>query len=133
MLAKYPTPKAWRKVRFIDECHLGFGPQGRVYVTRRPGESTCLDCLQLEYEPKGEDEKKVHCWAVVGYKFKSLLYFYDAENSNGAMTIAVYLLILKEEVSQWLKDWVLEEDRASRHSRGQNSPITKWKVANGIT
>ena len=94
MLAKYPTPEAWRKVRFSDEYYLGFGPQGRVYITRRPGESIYPNCLQLEHEPKEEDEKKVHVWTAVGYNFKSPLHFYDAGNSNGVMTMAAYLPIL---------------------------------------
>ena len=133
MLHKYPTPKDWRNVRFLDEVHLGYGLSGRIYVTRCSSEVTCPDYMQLENESKPVDEKKVHAWVAVGYGYKSLLYFYDAGNSNGAMTIETYLPLLKEEVGTWLKHWVLEEDGAKGHGRGKNSPITKWKDANGIS
>ena len=133
MLHKYPTPKDWRNVRFLDEVHLGYGLSGRIYVTRCSSEVTCPDYMQLENESKPVDEKKVHAWVAVGYGYKSLLYFYDVGNSNGVMTIETYLPLLKEEVGTWPKHWVLKEDGAKGYGRGKNSPITKWKDANGIS
>ena len=60
MLAQRPQPPDWRNVRFTDEVHLGYGPQGRIWVTRRPGEKHCPDCVQQVDLPRAEDEKKVH-------------------------------------------------------------------------
>lgn len=133
MLAKYPEPQDWYKVRFTNEVHLGYGPQGRIYVTRKPGEVNCADCVQHEHEPRREDEKKVHGWGAVGYDFKSPLYSYDAGNSNGAMTQQVYITLLQEEVAQWPSNVVLEEDGASGHGLGKKSIITKWKQDNNVT
>jgi hypothetical protein len=76
MLAQRPRPEDWYDVRFSDETHLGYGPPGRVYVTRRPEEIYCNDCTQIVNQPKVEDEKKVHGWGVVGYKYKSPLVQY---------------------------------------------------------
>ena len=45
MLAKYPQPVYWRRVRFSDEVHFAFGPQGRLYVLRKPGERNCSDYI----------------------------------------------------------------------------------------
>ncbi|KAH8763803.1 hypothetical protein F5883DRAFT_422638, partial [Diaporthe sp. PMI_573] len=41
MLEKYPLPEDWHHIRFTDETHFGYGPQGRIYVCRRPWERTC--------------------------------------------------------------------------------------------
>ena len=85
MLAKYPDPEDWYHVRFSDEVHLGYGPQGRIYVTRKPGEVTCPDCVQREHEPSKKDEKKVHAWGAVSNGFQSPLHFYKTGKDNGAM------------------------------------------------
>jgi transposase len=130
MLTKYPNPEDWRHVRFSDEVHLGYGSEGRVYVTRRADEVNCPDCVQHEREAKKKDEKKVHGWAAIGYNFKSTFYQYDAGNSNGAITQKVYLEILKAEVMNWPSSVVLEQDGASGHGKGKNSPISRWLQAN---
>ncbi|KAK4464679.1 hypothetical protein QBC42DRAFT_344554 [Cladorrhinum samala] len=36
MLEKYLNKEDWYHVRFSDECHFGYGPQGRVHIIRRP-------------------------------------------------------------------------------------------------
>ena len=127
MLAKYPNPKDWYNVRFSDEVHLGFGPPGRIYVTRKPGESTCPDCIQQKNEPKREDEKKVNAWGACEYDFKSSLHFYDCGNNNGAMKMTTYIGILEQEVTTWPSWAVLEEDGCSGHGPGKNSIVTKWR------
>jgi hypothetical protein len=86
MLRKYPTPEAWRRVRFSDEVHFGLGPQGKLRVLRKPGERYCSDCIQETNEPKDEDCKRIHCWAAIRYNFKSEIVFYTTRSSNGKMT-----------------------------------------------
>ena len=104
MLTKYPNPEDWYNIRFSDEVHLGFGPAGRIYVIRKPSEVNYPDCMQHENAPKKQDEKKVHAWSAIGKDFKAPLHFYNAGNSNGAMTMTCYLDLLKKEVVNWPKD-----------------------------
>lgn len=119
MLAKYPTKYDWRRVRFSDEVHFGLGPQGKLMIIRKKGQRYCANCLQEEREPCETDKKKLHAWAAFGYNFKLDLVFYDIpSNTNGKMTYAVYLDILREHVVPWVQrgdNFVLEEDRDTSH------------------
>lgn len=151
MLAKYPEPEDWYNVRFSDEVHFSFGPQGRLYILRKPGERECPDCIQEQAQKKrkskgkdgGEEldlDYKLHAWAAIGWNFKSELIFYDAGNSNGKMNHHTYRdQILEPIVKPWLKhggghDFVLEEDGDSGHGYSSGTNIVKdWKVQNGLT
>lgn len=119
MLSRYLLKKDWEHVRFSDEVHFGFGPPGRLYVTRKPGERYCQDCTQYAEDLKEGDKKKLHAWAAVGVGlgFKSQLVWYDIPtNTNGKMTAKCYRdEILEPIVKLWLQqaDFVLEEDRDS--------------------
>jgi hypothetical protein len=37
-LSRYPNPEDWYRVRFSNEVHWAVGPQGSIYIIRRPGE-----------------------------------------------------------------------------------------------
>jgi len=91
MLKRYPEPENWHRVHFSDEVHWGVSPQGSLYITRRPGERYCFNCLQLR--DKNQDRidaknlKRVHAWAAISHNFKSALTFYDiSSNTNGKIT-----------------------------------------------
>ena len=134
MLSKYPNPEDWDRVRFSDEVHLGFGPQGRIYVTRKPGEVYCADCVQHSQEVSRKDENKVHAWSWCSFGEKGRLRFYNTgTNSNGAITINTYLEILREEVAYWPSNAVLEQDGAKGHGIGKNSQVTKWLNAHNVS
>ena len=82
-------------------------------------------------------KKKIHCWAAVGYRFKSPLVFYDvASNTNGKMTQKAYISqILDPVVKPWIRDqqdFVLEEDRDSGHGTSQHNIVIEWKKKNGL-
>ena len=49
------------------------------------------------------------------------------------MNMVICLKILKTEVTNWPKSWVLKEDRALDHGRGKDSMITRWKKANNVS
>ena len=138
MLELYPTQEHWKHVRFSDEVHFSFGPQGRHYITRKPGERYCADCVSHAQEPQPKDKDKLHCWAAVGYSFKSDLHLYDIEsNKNGKMTAKHYRdEILEKIVKPWQKeaDFVLEEDQDSAHGipRKGNGIVQQWKRNNGL-
>ena len=97
MLQRFPTPDDWKQVRFSDETHLGFGPEGRAYILRKPEEVDHPSCVQQTKTPKQKDEKRLHTWAVIGYDYKSELYFYDNNSSNGKMDQKTYIRLLEQE------------------------------------
>ena len=137
MLAKYPQPEDWHHVRFSDETHFGWGPEGKVYIIRRPWERNCPDCVVEKREPPARDLKRVHAWAAVGWNFKSPLYWYDIPgNTNGKMSLQVYRdQILEPVVGQWLREghsFVLEEDNDSGHGTGKANIVRTWKRQNGL-
>jgi hypothetical protein len=139
MLERYPDSKDWRHIRFSDECHFGWGPQGKVWVIRRPWERHCPDCLIEKEVPAEKYQKRVHCWGAVGYNFKSDLVWYDVPgNTNGKMTMQAYRdKILEQVVGQWLRkghSFVLEEDNDSGHgtSKSKSNIVRTWKEANGL-
>lgn len=128
MLIRYPLPSDWYNVRFSDETHCGYGSPGRMYMTRRPCEVNCPDCVQTVHQPKKKDEKRVHYWGCVGYGYKSELYPYDTNNNNGKMTQKVYIELLTKECKDWPEEWVLEEDGDSGHGTSKSNPVKKWKA-----
>ena len=87
MLSRYPNAEDWKRVRFSDEVHFGWGPQGKLRIIRRLGERYCHDCIQEADEPDEAVKKRYHCWAAAGYDFKSDIYFYKVfGNFNGKMS-----------------------------------------------
>ena len=145
MLQRYPTKFDWRRVRFSDEVHFGWGPEGRILIIRHRGNGwrNHPDCIQrLETRDKKNEEdqsKRVHFWGAIGYNFKSPLIEYTVpSNTNGKMTQEVYVnQILNEEVIKWTKEpveWVLEEDNDSGHgAKGLNNKVNQWKRAHGMS
>lgn len=143
MLERYPLKEDWHHVRFTDETHFGYGPQGKIYVCRRPWERECPDCLVEKKQPEREldaRQKRFHAWAAVGYGgFKDGLHWYEVpSNVNGKMNLQTYHdQILQPIVGAWVAQgdsFVLEEDNDSGHggTRGNNI-VRRWKQANNIT
>jgi len=137
MLERYPDPEDWHHIRFSDECHFGFGPQGKCWVIRRPWERHCPDCLIEKDAPAEKDLKRLHAWAAVGYNFKSPLIWYDVPgNGNGKMSMQVYKdTILEPVVGSWLRNghsFVLEEDNDSGHGTSKHNIVRTWKKDNGL-
>lgn len=133
MYEKYPKPEDWHRVRFSDEVHFGYGPEGQLHIIRQPGTRYRSDCIQHKDSPAEKDRKRKHAWAAVGFNFKSDIYFYDVPgNSNGKMTHQLYInSILEPAVKPWLErndDFVLEEDGDSGHGTGKTrNAVKKWK------
>lgn len=134
MKHRYPQVRHWRHVRFSDEAHCGWGPEGKLWITRKPGERYCSDCIQEQNEPKDRDKDRIHCWGAIGYNFKSELIFYDTANRNGKLSHDNYVdQILEVEVKRWINNgdiFTLEEDRDSGHGyakSGRKNRPTRWK------
>ncbi|KAL2136146.1 hypothetical protein VTI74DRAFT_5199 [Chaetomium olivicolor] len=138
MLERYPNKEDWWHIRFSDECHFGWGPGGKIWVIRRPWERQYPDCLLEKPTPEEKDLRRVHCWAAVGYEFKSPLVWYDVPgNSNGKMTLQVYRdQILEPIVGEWLRSgcqrFVLEEDNDLGHGTSKRNIVRTWKEDNGL-
>jgi hypothetical protein len=76
-------------------------PQGRLRITRKPGECYCGDCIQEQLNRDSErDWETCHIWGAVGYNFKSDLTFYNTpSNKNGKLSLKVYC---DQSLSLWL-------------------------------
>lgn len=131
----------WKQVQFSNEVHFGFGPQRKLQVIRKPGERYCTDCIQERNEPKvqkDKEQKRYHCWAMVGWNYKSELIFYNVPgNTNGKMTQQVYVDdILGLYVRPCLEageQFILEEDNDSGHGgRTNNNRVQRWKQEHGL-
>jgi hypothetical protein len=139
-LQRYPEPEDWYIVRFSDEVHWAIGPQGSIYITRKPGERYCSDCIQQRNERDDREKKevkKVHAWTAVGYNFKSPLTFYSIPgNTNGKMTQIGYIeQVLEPVVKPWIRsgvNFVLEEDGDSGHGPSKSNIVRKWKEDNHL-
>lgn len=138
MKTQYPHKMHWHSVRSSDEVHFGYGPEGKIYVTRMPGERYCIDCTQFTKEPTEKDAKRGHAWAAVGYNFKSDLIWYDVGNRNGKMNATYYRnVILDQYVKPWIDrgdDFTLEEDQDSSHGvpRAGKGIVQQWKRDHGL-
>lgn len=143
MLEAYPQPHDWRFIRFSGELHFGFGLDGKMRLIPRPGERLCPSCVQQPDAAWTRDVKKVHCWAAIGYGFKSELVFYDestSPNSTGVMSMAEYCdRVLEKAVKPWIQSlgpmaFVLEEDiELFAHGSGSKVNLAQqWKEVNGL-
>ena len=134
-----PEPENWEDVRFSDEIHGGYGPEGKIRILRKPGNRYRWDCIQHQDSPSKKDQKRKHAWASVGYNFKSEITFYDVPgNVNGKMSQQVYIdSILEPVVKPWLENqggerFTLEEDGDSGHGPGKSNIVRTWKEKNGL-
>lgn len=105
MLARYPLKEHWKRVRFSDKVHFGFGPHGQLCIIRKSGVRYRQDCIQHRDKPVEKDGKRVHAWTAIGRNFKSDIHFYSVpSNTNGKITIHVYVnQILKPVISPWIQ------------------------------
>ncbi|KAG9258480.1 uncharacterized protein F5Z01DRAFT_670196 [Emericellopsis atlantica] len=143
MLEVYPQPHNWRFIRFSGELHFGFGLDGKMRLLPRPGEKYCEGCKDQPPADWGRDIRRVHCWAAIGYGFKSELVFYDDQtnpNHTGVMSMADYTgKVLDRVVKPWLdlsgtNQFILEEDiEAFAHGGASKSNMAQeWKAAHEL-
>jgi hypothetical protein len=103
----------------------------------QPGERYCQDCIQEAAQPDAKDVKRHHCWAAMGYDFKSDIRYYNVPgNANGKMSQRVYIdQILEPVIKPWLDqehDFVLEEDGDSGHGPGKSNIVRAWKEKHNL-
>ncbi|KAI4089038.1 MAG: hypothetical protein L6R37_008106 [Teloschistes peruensis] len=107
-LVRRPTVEHFRKIRYSDEFHAGFGPEEQLWIIRRRGTAMRYrpDNIQHRDPPPAKLRYKVHGWAAVGYDFKipKIIWYTVSSNENGAITQDVYINeILEVEVKMWLE------------------------------
>lgn len=64
----------WKAVRFTDEVYFDVDSRRAEFVIRNYKERYYYDCIQYNKRSRGS---QLHCWAIVGYNYKSELVFYD--------------------------------------------------------
>jgi hypothetical protein len=45
MLEERPIKEDYRDIRWSDEVYIGYGPQGKAYIYRKPGQRMCPHCI----------------------------------------------------------------------------------------
>lgn len=81
-LAHQHWQNEWRSVLFSDVVNFGLGASRKARVFNRKDERLCEDCMQSREEV---DKSLFHCWAMVGYDYKSPLVFYNGSGTGGAI------------------------------------------------
>ncbi|SMQ51753.1 unnamed protein product [Zymoseptoria tritici ST99CH_3D7] len=67
----------WKSVRFTDEVHFCVEARRAAMVIRNHEERECETCIQFN---KRNTTSVFHCWAMVGWDFKSELVFYNVDD-----------------------------------------------------
>lgn len=129
--------REWKRVRWTDEIHFGFGPERKARIIRRPGERYCFDCIQERGEPIEKDRKRLHVWAMVGWNWKSKLHWYTTNNDNGKMSQQVYIDSVLNAIIKPLLDagekFIMQEDRDSGHGVAENNnKVRRYKKEIGL-
>ena len=144
MLIERRDPGDWKNIRWSDEFHAGFGPEGQLWIIRKRGSGMRGRFNNIQHKKKPTDTQaigKVHAWAAVGWEFKTPLIFYTVDDPQGTITNKAYIeQILEVEVKKWGTSkeigYVLDQDGASGHGALKpnigtpslnDSGITGWK------
>ena len=102
ILSLRKDPGNWKNVRWSDEFHAGFGPEGRLWIIRKRGNGIPGRFDNIQHTHKPTDTQaigKVHAWAAVGWEFKTPLIFYTVRDPQGAIT---------NKVAKWFRDHGVE-------------------------
>ncbi|KAI8626066.1 hypothetical protein F5Y19DRAFT_466647 [Xylariaceae sp. FL1651] len=106
----FPGQPPSRRIRYSDEVHFKYGPEGKVMIIRRSGERYNPDCIHYTQRPTEAEDRQIclSAWAAIGWNFKSKL-ITDGD------------------------DFILEEDGASGHGGNSDHNIVKqWKQNHGL-
>ena len=103
MIKRYPNLEDWHHIRWSDETHFGWGPEGPKLIRRKRGGGNRYKPINIQRKDIQTDtkeeahSKRVHFWGAIGYNFKSNLIEYSIPtNSNGKMTHKAYIYQILE-------------------------------------
>ena len=71
----------WADWHFTDEFHMEYNARSTEWVICLASKRDCGDCIQKKLK-RGAAEW--HCWAIIGYNYKSRLIFYIMDELNKA-------------------------------------------------
>jgi transposase len=98
-IANWDRPKEyWRKGLYCDESTIKTNMRRRQKLLRKRGERRRLDCIQFTFTSGRES---VHCFAAIGYNFKSQLLFLSTEGQGKGFTQQKYeAQVLRRELGE---------------------------------
>ena len=70
-----------------DESTFETGKRGKIWVTRRPEEKNCQDCIQSVYR---SGRVSVMVWAAIGWDWKSELVFLERKEGKKGICSTAY-------------------------------------------
>jgi hypothetical protein len=152
LILERPASEHWRDVCFTGTWHLRLQPNGKLSRLPKSGERLCWKCVPDVNRLPEKDVWRIHCWAMVGYGFKSAIVFYEGPTMpTGDMNQKVYIeQILEPHVKPLaqqqqqqmqqsgqpgnIRRLVLFEENEPGYGpveSGQNR-ARNWKEANGV-
>jgi transposase len=97
-------------VIWSDEASFETGKRGRIWVTRRPEEKNCQDCIQSVYR---SGRVTVMIWGAISWDWKSPLVFLEKKEGKKGICSQAYLEQVLEGVMFPLYDSVKDNKRES--------------------
>jgi hypothetical protein len=116
--ASQPEGGDWRKVYWSDEATFETGKRGRIWITRRPDEKRCLNCVQSVYR---SGRVSVMIWGIIGWNYKLPLVFLEKRpGCRGIDSTAYKEQVLEPIVFLQFKkvgaEYIFMEDGSKMHS-----------------
>jgi hypothetical protein len=115
----------WKKVIWSDEATFETGKRGRIWVTRRPSEQNCQDCIQSIYR---SGRVSIMVWGAIGWDWKSPLIFMVKEEGRKGVCSQAYLNQVLEPVIFPFWASLTDEQRQEWHFIEDGSKVHKGKA-----
>lgn len=137
----YDRPKEyWRKGLYCDETTIQTAIHRRQKILRKRGERRRLDCIQFTFR---SGRNSVHCFAIIGYNYKSKLLFLSTEGQGKGFTQQKYeeqvlrgilgdVCIQKHTAKQSLGEFCCDEEYFVVEDRSQVHGKTDTKRNHGL-
>ena len=72
MYAKYPKPEDWENMRFSDEIHAGYSPEGHLWIALKTGTAMRDDIQHRDPSPQKSAPKYMHGRQLGGQNLYSI-------------------------------------------------------------
>ena len=117
---RYAKLEDFQRNRYADESHFATHLQRQAMVHRRRGLEHRIRSSKVQHRYKRRNQVW-HVFGYIGWKFKSILHFYEGSGKGGRLTQEDYAVFLKDIVA---KDWdancvFIEDNDGSHGTRGK--------------